>query len=266
DAGADPRDAPAASNDSATSSDAGADRPAAAGPTCPATAKFCDDFDGQTAGMQPTGNFRVNVANTGTLTVDSTKAFSGKQSILIKGPAGSFTSRLAFGAPLLPLPSNDLHGRAMVFMTAVPSGGVHWDNAIASGPLPGGGGNSSYVMGGMYSNFMAVYHPGDCSVDSSTKFPTGRWACLQWQFKGAADGTHVLRMMMDGKLVDKGEVTTMGPANCVGGGAASREWKAPNFTSLTFGWINYQRSAIPIEMWVDDLAFGEQAIPCPTAP
>ena len=244
--------------------DALADAPGEA-PSPPAAgcngAKFCDDFEGQERGKPPTGMFTLKVSSSATLLVDDTKFANGKKSLAIKGPRGSFGAQLVFGAPQLPLPANDLHGRMMVWITKVPGGGVHWDGVLASGPLASGR-NSTYVLGGMYGNFMAVYHPGDCSVDSNTKFPEGRWACIQWQFKGAKDGTHLLKMMLDGQVVDKGAITTKGPNNCAAGNNGG-EWLAPAFQKLTVGWINYQASPIPVEMWIDDLAFGESEIPCP---
>ena len=43
------------------------------------------------------------------------------------------------------------------------------------------------------------------------------------------------------------------------------KWKAAMWSYLDFGWINFQKSSIPVDMWFDDLAFGEQEIPCPAA-
>jgi hypothetical protein len=229
------------------------------------SAAFCDDFEKQAAGQQPSGMFAVRQAKTGSIVVDGTKFFSGKQSLLIKmaSPAPDTAAQLVF-TKQLPLPSNDLHGRAMVFMTAVPgccstSNGLHWDLSSASGA-----GGIEYTVGSMYGNFMGVYQPGDCSLDTQTRVPAGRWACVQWEFKGAKDGTHYLGMKVDGQPTSPDGVSTIGPANCVQG-AKSREWKATTWTELTVGWINFQPST-PVEMWIDDLAFGEQEIPCPPAP
>jgi hypothetical protein len=209
--------------------------------------------------------FKLDVSAGATMTVDNTKAFSGKQSVAIKipNPGGNSSARMLFNTGLLPLASNDLHGRAMVWVTKLPFTGqdqnVHWDLTTASGA-----GGIEYTLGSMFGNFMAVYQPGDCSVDTKTKWPEGQWACVQWEFKGAADGSHLLRMMLNGQLTDPGEVTTMGPPNCVQG--ANREWKAATWTQLTFGWINFQAAHIPIEMWIDDVAFGENPIDCPAMP
>ena len=226
-------------------------------------AVFCDDFEGHAAGRAPMGMFRVDVAGGGSLVVDTGKFFSGKQSIAIKAVRGGGYpgTWLTFPDIAPKIPSNDLHGRAMIYMTDVP-GGAHWDGVMASGPLSGGG-NATYVLGGMYRNFMSVYHPGDCSVDSSTRFPTGRWACIQWQFKGAKDGTHLHKMMLDGQVVQNG-IQDGRQGFCVNGGA--RDWRAPTFSTLKVGYVHYGNAPAAIEMWIDDLAFGEQAIPCPKTP
>jgi hypothetical protein len=220
-------------------------------------AKFCSDFENFPAGQAPAGKW----TKTGTVVVDTARAFSGKQSLKFSGPRGSFDSRLKFGADFLPVGGTEFHGRFMVYFTDIPNktnggNGCHFDLALASGP------GGTYVLGGMYGNFMGVYHPGDCSKDSDQPVPTKKWACVQWQFSGEPGKTHVFRMLLNGKVMPNGEVTDAGPANC--GQTAARRWQPPTeFTSLNFGWVNYQSTPIPIEMWVDDFAFGPKPIPCP---
>jgi hypothetical protein len=220
-------------------------------------AKFCSDFENFPAGQAPAGKW----TKTGTVVIDSAQAYSGKQSLKFSGPRGSFDSRLKFGADFLPVGGTEFHGRFMVYFTDIPNktnggNGCHFDLALASGP------GGTYVLGGMYGNFMGVYHPGDCSKDSDQPVPTKKWACVQWQFSGEPGKTHVFRMLLNGKVMPNGEVTDAGPANC--GQTAARRWQPPTeFTSLNFGWVNYQSTPIPIEMWVDDFAFGPKPIPCP---
>jgi hypothetical protein len=227
------------------------------------TALYCDDFEKQAAGAQPKGDFRVDVGGGGTMTVDTKKFYSGKQSLFInfKTPPRGASARMIITKGF-PLASNDLHGRAMVFMTAVPQkNNIHWDLSSARG-----GGGIEYTIGSMYGNVMAVYQPGDCSLDTKTAVPAGKWACVQWEFKGAKDGTHLLSMKVDGQPTMPGTVTDGREkitSNCVGGGPAGREWKAGTWSEVSLGWINFQPSDIPVEMWLDDVVFGEQEVPCP---
>ena len=137
--------------------------------------------------------------------------------------------------------------------------GNHWDLVTAFGtdkPVDDDA-FTQYTLGSMGGHMMAVYQPGDDSVDSSTQFPVNRWACIQWEFMGAADGTHLLRFRVDGQLIDKGEITK--------GGIANKNWKPTTWKSMTFGWINFGNANSAVDMWVDNLAFGEQDIPCPPA-
>ena len=211
-------------------------------------------------GMAPTGMFKVDKTGGATVTVDGAKAFSGTKSVVLKGAGGYPGTFLTFSNISAMIPSNDLHGRVMMWMTKVP-GGAHWDGIMASGTKTGGG-NATYILGGMYMNFMAVYHPGDCSTDSKTPFPVGRWACIQWEFKGTKDGKHLHKMMLDGKVVDNG--TQDGSQGVCASGGGTHDWTAPTFNTLKVGYVAYGGSSGDI--WFDDLAFGEQEIPCPPAP
>jgi hypothetical protein len=217
--------------------------PPATGNPC-AGAKKCFDFEDQMPGQQPSSpEFTVQVTG-GTITVDTTKFFSGGKSILIKTRGGTNFpgTNLVFNGIEKLLPENDLHGRVMMWMANTP-GQAHWDSILGSSA---GGSNPTYILGGMYANFMSVYHPGDDSVDSATKFPTGKWACIQWQFSGKG-GMNLHKMMLDGVVVDKGTTT---------------KWRAPTFSQLKVGYRHFNTN-VAVDVWLDDLAFGDQPIACP---
>lgn len=217
--------------------------PATMGGLC-AGAKKCFDFEDQMAGQAPSSpDFKVEM-NGGSISVDSTKFFSGKQSIKISTRGGTNFpgTNLIFSGIEKLLPENDLHGRVMMWMNQTP-GRAHWDGILGSAA---GGANPTYILGGMYMNFMSVYHPGDDSVDSATPFPTGTWACIQWQFSGKG-GMNIHKMMLNGQVVDKGLTT---------------KWRAPTFSQLKVGYRHFG-SSVAVDLWLDDLAFGDQPIPCP---
>jgi hypothetical protein len=225
----------------------GGDHPVTTGAGCAGVnATFCEDFDKQTMGAKPTGMFTV----TGSMVVDKTRAFSGQQSVYIHldNPRGDTAAQMKFqGAPLFPALANGIFGRAMVYMTAVPgccstSNGIHWDLTTAKS------GGTEYTLGSMFGNFMPVYQPGDDSVDTKTKWPEKKWVCIQWQFSGSAN---MLDVKVDGTRAAPGIPVT--------------KWKFAKWNYLDFGWINFQPSTIPVDMWIDDLAFGAEEIPCPAA-
>ncbi len=223
-------------------------------------AKFCDDFESYATGKPPAGyGLRQNG---GTLTVESTKAFSGTKAVYMKSNAGAtkLLAMISRGKPVLPLPGNVVHGRMTVFLTAVPQGGVHWDNTIFSGLIPGTTTRAQYAYGGMFGKFIVVYNPHDCNAVSQTAVPAGRWVCLQWQFDGPNMTT---RLWVDGKPIP--DQTVVGKTNrCVDRSASP--WVAPSFDNAQFGFWNYQDSPVPIEMWMDDVAIDSNPIACPTRP
>jgi hypothetical protein len=221
----------------------GTDSPPGSADPC-AGAKKCFDFEDQMPGQQPSSpEFRVEITG-GTVTTDTTRFFSGKQSILIKTRGGTNFpgNNLVFSGIEKLLPANDLHGRVMMWMANTP-GRAHWDSILGSAA---GGSNPTYILGGMYMNFMSVYHPGDLSVDSNTPFPTGTWACIQWQFSGK-DGKNLHKMMLNGVVVDKG---------------ITERWRAPTFSQLKVGYRHFNTN-VAVDVWIDDLAFGDQPIACP---
>jgi hypothetical protein len=205
------------------------------------TGKFCDDFEGQAAGQAPKGAFSVS----GPVTVDTSKAYSGTKSLKITKP--SPTGQLRFTEQF---PFNDLHGRAMFWVDNVPaSGGPHWDLVVA---VADNGVN--WEIGGMYGKFLLIIDPPDTGVDSNP-FPTKKWFCLQWQYKYAGagqDNTFVAKM--DGVALMNGMFT--------GSDAEGHEWNAGPWDNLSVGFTSYG-SNVDTDLWVDDIAFGEQEIACP---
>jgi hypothetical protein len=235
------------------------------------TAAFCDDFEKQAEGKAPAGEFTVDTGGSATMTVETSKPYSGTKSVHIhvpKGAGGSNdpTAQMHF-TKQFPIPANDVHGRAMVFLTKNPNGtgnpNIHWDLLWTSA------GNKQYVLGSMYNDsakagaFMPVYQPPDDSIDTSTPWPEGSWDCIQWQFRYGGTGGDLLEIKSNGKVVDLGDKTASGdPIN--GGNIPS--WPAGAWEDLVFGYVHYSRGTpIDVDIWFDDLAFGGQEIACPPA-
>jgi hypothetical protein len=223
------------------SKDAGPDAPVSGAPGCTGvTAKFCDDFEKQT-GTVPVGDFTVSGSG---ITVDGTKPFGGTKSLHFKpGTRAQLTFTKQF-------PFNDEHGRMMLFMAKTPTTSSHWDIIQSDN-----GGGTQWEIGGQFGNFELVCDPPDNGLDSKTRFPDAKWVCLQWEFKYAGPGADTSFLaQVDGVPVDQGQFT--------GANSKGEKWVAGPWRDLKIGWEIFG-SAAAVEFWIDDLAFGEQAIPCP---
>ncbi|HEY2901282.1 MAG TPA: hypothetical protein VGL59_11945 [Polyangia bacterium] len=258
-----------------SSADAAVDKPASTdgssgsegggvvGAACPSgvTTKFCEDFETQMAGQPPTGAFTFSGANgptvpAGSILVDTTKPFDGTKSLHFNIPKPGPTAQLLFTKQF---PMTDFNGRAMVYMSRVPTNGNHWDMLYSY--FSATGGDTQWEVGGQAGVFELVCDPPDHGLDSKTKFPTGKWFCLQWRFKDAGAGMdNTYTVKVDGVAVDKGDFT--------GANSSGEKWPAGPWKNMSFGWTIYNEatSNVDIEFWVDDLAFGEQEIPCPNLP
>ncbi|HEV3193159.1 MAG TPA: hypothetical protein VGY54_21775 [Polyangiaceae bacterium] len=173
------------------------------------------------------------------------------------------TAQLTF-TKQFPIAANDVHGRAMVYLTKNPNGtgnpNIHWDLVWTSA------GNKQYVLGSMYNDtakagaFMPVYQPPDDSIDTSTPWPEGVWDCIQWEFRYGGPGGDLLEIKQNGKVIDLGTSTASGKAISQGHVAT---WAAGAWTNLVFGYVHYSTpTPIDVDLWFDDLAFGPQEIPC----
>jgi hypothetical protein len=228
----------------------GAAPPGADGPAC-GTAKICDDFESYTT---PTNLAPwTTTVQAGSVMADGTHAYSGKQSVLIHANAGA-NSRAQInrtGSPLFPANPNLFWGRMMVYMTALPASSVHYDNVQGDGQ-----GTGQYRIGGM-GGILLNYEPHDCYDHIAPMLPQNKWSCWQWLYDGTKN---TIEFYVDGKLQAKVVNTSQG---CVDG--TSSVWAAPMFNAVHLGWVNYQATTAPVDLWLDDVALGADQIACPTA-
>lgn len=212
------------------------------------TAKFCDDFEAQTADMPPKGEFSID-AKAGQIVVDASKAYSGSKALHIKSPKPGSQSFLNFSKQF---PMNDFHGRAMMYLATVPTAEFHWDiiDAVSQNGI-------NWEIGGMYGKFILVVDPPDHGL-TSNPFPAGKWFCLQWEFKYGGQGVdNTFLAKMDGAALQNGQFT--------GADSQGKKWDAGPWKTLQIGWTGYGSSDVDIEEWIDDLAFGDMPIACPAA-
>ncbi|HWO13009.1 MAG TPA: hypothetical protein VNN80_26095 [Polyangiaceae bacterium] len=245
------------------------------------SALFCDDFESLTAGVAPSGAWATN-PNNGSVTVDTTRAFRGAQSVkastLSTAETGS-TYKQAFmgvtGAPVVPVPSQAVYGRMMFYLESAPATSVHWTFADATGTVPGQTYHATYRYGGQLpiqggSQLMANYDTTDfyqtppvgpntdCYQHADGKVvPVGQWSCAELFFDGANASMHF--------WLDGAELTDLA-VNRTGEGCVAdpqdQTWVAPTIERLNVGWESYQTDDAR-SIWIDDVVFSSTRVGCP---
>ncbi len=251
-----------------------------AAPSC-AGAFVCDNFESYPVGSVPTSPWSV-AKTAGSLAIDTTRAFSGQQSVKVTAPAASgyqsVMLRLA-SASVLPTPGNVIYGRMMFWLDSSPSMQVHWTFIDGEGLVPGttyhaveryggqvpiagpdGGflGNELMASYDTPDSYNGVGPSSDCYQHSQgTIVPVGVWACAEWEFDGV-DNT--MRFWLNGEAQDdltvaqSGEGCTQQPTGYV--------WAAPQFARIDLGWEAYQADDART-LWLDDVAVGTERLGCP---
>jgi hypothetical protein len=98
----------------------------------------------------------------------------------------------------------------------------------------------------------------DCWLHAkSVVIPTGTWACVEWQFEGAAN---TMRFWLNGTAVPS--LTMTGTGEGCGNQGNSYTWTAPKFDRLDLGWESYQ-SDDARTLYIDDVAVSTTKIGCP---
>lgn len=221
--------------DSGDSGDSGGDAAPHVGCT---GAKVCEDFESYTTGGLPTAPWTTQVASA-TMAIDVSKAYDGAKSIHITTNGGGAMALMVQQAPLLPLAGNNVYGRFMMFYDVMPT--THYHLIILNGP----GDNGQMTMGGLESSkALFNFGPGDNTAISNTKYPQGKWSCIQWQFDGP-NKTAV--MSIDGVPLEN-KVTN---------------WQAFEMSKLSIGLLNCCDDGPKVDMWLDSVAIDDAPIPCP---
>jgi hypothetical protein len=218
---------------------------------CPANALICEDFEAGT--LTKWGQANVQQA---TLTVDSRQAAHGTKSLSITTPAmgrGGFLQ--AKGAPLFPLPNKTIWGRIMVFFESTSDGHTDFVRGAPTNGTP------LYNVGEQHHEILLNYYNGaasDCWARPKPGKPVdlNKWTCWEWSFDG---NTNSMQFWIDGTL--SRTVTSTGDG-CLSN--PTQVWTAPTFAALDIGQYIAEVQPTTMQMWIDDIAVGNQSrIGCP---
>lgn len=246
-----------------------------------ATATFCDDFESVTVGQVPAAPWTVSQTNA-TVTVDSTRAFRGTQSVkasTVATVAGAPTYKRGFlgltAAPVIPLPEQRTYGRMMFYLESAPTTNVHWTFVDGTGLVAGQDYSATYRYGGQLpvaggNQLMANYDTTDFYATPSrgpqtdcyrhangVVVPVGKWSCAEWFFDGT---NNQMRFWLDGMELTELQINQTG-TGCVAP-PNDRVWQAPVFSRIDVGWESYQADEART-IWIDDVVVSQQQVGCP---
>lgn len=238
---------------------------------CPASAVFCEDFEDDATGSFPGAPWTESVNGAGSVAVDTTRATSGNNAVLVRVPgtnAGGNNYERAFlqlRSEIFPAVATEMYGRAMMWLDETPDGLVHWTFIQADGPS-GDGHDRMYRYGGQQqggAGLMANYETNsgvstDCWDHSASTMPTQQWTCVEWRF---AVATNEMEFWLDGTNLEDIHVTDEGEG-CLGQDLQNQWLAPPAFQSLSLGWERYQDAGNDRNLWLDDIVVSTERVGC----
>ncbi len=239
---------------------------------------LCENFDtfsiGALANNQMISGFRADVQGSGTLAIDTTRAYSGTQSLKahINGAAQGGGRLWTQNAALFAQPRRHLYGRFMMW-NSNDSNSVHWTIFGASGVVPTGNPSSGHTTTYLFSaaedkKFMAVFYDNqtqqDCWHHATELVPVAppgdHWTCVS--FEADADAIRY-RMSLDGRAITSFSVDTTGDG-CLNA-PGTTPWYGPSFDRFYLGALSFHAMSGPLDVWFDDLVVDTQPVECDPA-
>lgn len=220
---------------------------------------LCDGFEDASI---DTAKWTVTQEGTTTLGITTDQAARGAQSVHIQTTNG-------FGylknTSVFPLTQNDYYGRMFLRVARYSTvAWAHWTVAEAAG----NGDGSLIRVGGQYKtdaskNRWGIGSDGGPTGDWTThdtdpdgapqEPPLDTWTCLEWFHGGSS---HETKFFTDG--VEHPSLATTTDEH--GGNAVP--YMLPEFTSLWFGWYQYQDDPQAFDVWIDEVAIDDERIGC----
>src|SRR3954464_3938560 len=189
---------------------------------CPAGAS-CFHLEKDAVGGKPGAPW---TAGRGTITVETTHVFSGKQAVRVRATSSTEGAFITM-TDGFPRPGNEYYGRAMMWAEAIPGGDIHWTFVQSGfGKVDGKSYTAIYNFGAEGSHIIANYDTQGIATDCwkfGGQVPLKKWVCVEWHFKGQP--ANQLDLWMDG-VADKASVAAGKGDGCVSGGAGV-VWQAP---------------------------------------
>ncbi|KAI1416317.1 hypothetical protein F5Y13DRAFT_206354 [Hypoxylon sp. FL1857] len=218
-------------------------------------AQVSDDFEsGLDATTWPT--YAQDCSQGGKVTLDSSTAHSGKNSVRVDG-AGGYCGHIFFGTTKVP--AGDVYVRVWLKASkALTDSHVSFitmpDSAQGSNKHLRIGGQSKILMYNRESDDATLPDLSPQGIAASTALPTGAWQCFEYHL--GTDGT--IETWLNEKAID-GLTAKAGVAN-----SNAAQWQRssvkPKITGVYFGWESYGGDVNTF--WYDDVAVASTRVGC----
>lgn len=230
--------------------------------SCGSDAIVCEDFEQYPTASAPAGGWTPAVRGEGKIVVDTTRAFSGKQSLHVAGKMAR--DRANISRPIQTT-SPTAYVRFMYYGTSYPaSSGVHTRlMRIGTAQAATGDPNTSYSLASY--NGTAIEKVNSIYLrDTGTKLNDpkllNRWACLEFAVDMSGGvGKVKVQIWVDGRELK------LSAAGSSSHGMTSPSWDPISFESFVLGLDGYQDDAQLADFWIDDLSVTPQRVGCKAA-
>lgn len=226
--------------------------------------ELCDDFESGALDMK---KWHPPKPNSGvTVTVDDSKAHSGKYAVHIHGVAGKQNFGVIAESVTFPAQNNSFYARVFAYfypdLPAATGGDFHTGFIVgtgrnALGDVQGGmgliGGDKQFLG---YSIFF-----GDPYFEfgpwSSTRATPSQWLCLELFEDGSSPDTEARKVW-----VNDIELKDLESDSAKAGGTAHPNHKPAAFDTVSMGLWEFHPSPTLTDMWIDDARVSRQKIGC----
>ena len=230
---------------------------------CGGDAILCEGFEQFAPAAAPSGSWTASQRGNGKIVVDTTRAFSGKQSLHV---TGKMNSDLANISKAIKTESPTAYVRFMFYATSYPaSSGVHTRlMRIGAANAATGNPDSSYSLasynGTAIEKVNSIYLR-DTGTKLNAPSTLNRWNC--WEFsvdKSGGVGKVKVQIWLDGRELQ------LSAAGSSSHGMTSTSWDPIAFESFMLGLDGFQADDQVADFWIDDLSVTPQRVGCKAAP
>jgi hypothetical protein len=230
---------------------------------CPATATFCDGFEGATVGagtnmMMLPGDSNWTVDNGVTANVveivqasATNQVHSGKNAVHLHFTTASGATFIDSkeGFPI----SGTFWGRVWMYMTTTTGDTGHdvYLEASDGMNLMNHGVRPLNTQGATMSSNIDPVNGGEGGGNSGTALPRGMWTCFEWSI-GLSGTNGSVALFMNGTAVAKTATTF----------PSTGDVAIPSLIEMRVGFEHYNAISAAADMWLDDYAVGTAQIGC----